>query len=111
MTNNYVQKGEIMDYVNDTGSDIASGDGVVASTQFGVAITSIANGATGSVAIVGVYRMKKDNSQAFTQGTKLYWNETNKQLTTTATDNKVAGHAFDAAATADTEVNINLNRH
>ena len=111
MTKNYVQEGKIMDFVNGTGSDITSGDGVVASTQFGVAITDIKDTATGSVAIVGVYKLAKITTQAFTQGAKLYWDETNKQLTTTATGNKVAGHAFDPAATTDTEATINLNRY
>ena len=111
MTGNYVQEGKIMDYVNDTGSDISSGDGVVASSQFGVAITDIADTKTGSVAIVGVYKLAKINTEAFAQGEKVYWNSTNKQLTTTATGNKVAGHAFEAALTADTEATVNLNKY
>ena len=44
-----------------------------------------------------------------TQGAKLYWDNTNKNLTTTLTANTLIGAAVSAAAIGDSTVIVRLN--
>jgi predicted RecA/RadA family phage recombinase len=78
------------------GADIESGQGVLTGAIFGVAITDIANGAEGVVAVEGVFTLPKAASQAWAQGVKVYWNNTAKNCTTTATSNTLIGFAYAA---------------
>lgn len=73
MAKNYQQPGEVLDYTNNTGSAIASGAVVVAGNLLGVALVDIANGATGSVGIRGVYVVPKVSGAVIAQGESLTW--------------------------------------
>lgn len=73
MTTKYVQDGDILDYTNTSGSTIASGTPVVMGNIIGVALADIANNATGSVAIEGVFNLPKVTGSAWTIGSKLLW--------------------------------------
>lgn len=106
MATNYVQEGNALDYT--AGADIVSGDFVLIGAIGGVAKTNIANGKTGAVHIKGVFSVPKA-SGAVTQGAKLYWDNTNKVLTTTASGNTFVGVAAAAAASGDANVKILLN--
>lgn len=70
MKNEY-QRGDIIDYT--AGADIASGAVVVMSHTLGVAVTAIANGATGAVAIEGVFTVPKVSAAVFAVGEKLLY--------------------------------------
>ena len=59
MAKNHVQPGKVLDYVNDTGADIASGDVVKAGALLGVALKDIPDSETGSVAVDGVFAVPK----------------------------------------------------
>lgn len=109
MANNYVQRGDVLDYANASGSTIANKSGVLIGVRLGVAQADIANNATGSCAMVGVFTLPKLSTDAPAQGAALYWDNTNKRLTTTASGNTLAGYAFKAAASGETTVNIKLN--
>lgn len=98
---NFVKKGEVIDFVNGSGSAIKSGDLVVIGTIFGVAQTDIAIADTGAVLLKGVFVLAKAASQAWAQGAKLYWDATAKNATTTASGNTVFGVAHAAALSAD----------
>lgn len=54
-----VQKGDVIDFLNETGSLITSGSPVVVGNQIGVAATDIADGMTGSVAMEEVFDLPK----------------------------------------------------
>lgn len=108
MATNLIQAGDVMPWTNGTGADVASGDFIAFAASGGIALVDIADGDTGSVALSGVAELAKKATEAFTQGAVLYWDATNKQLTTTATDNTVAGTAFRAAAAADTVGEVRL---
>ena len=73
-----------------------SGEGVKMGSLFGVCLTDIANGAAGEIETVGVFEIKKVGSQAWTQGDRVYWDDTNKQCTTTSSGNLFIGHAHAA---------------
>jgi predicted RecA/RadA family phage recombinase len=67
MATNYVNEGLSLTYTN-SGSAISSGDIVVAGNQIGVALVDIANGATGEVAVQGVYTASKVSAAVIAQG-------------------------------------------
>lgn len=108
MTTRYVQAGKVLDFTN-SGTAIASGDGVLVGTRLGVALTAIAAGATGAVQICGVFTMPKLGTDNIGQGALVYWDATNKRLTTTASGNALAGVAAAAAGAGTTSVNVLLN--
>lgn len=109
---NYHQRGDIIDFV--AGSTIVSGQLVAVGDRVGVAVTDIANGATGAVRVDGVCEVPKASPLAITQGATLYFDATEGELTT-STDgtgslvNAAAGYAFAAALSADTTVLVKLN--
>lgn len=73
MASNFVSEGDVIPYTNTTGSAIASGQVVALSHCIGIALASIAIGATGSVALAGVFTVPKISAAVFAQGEKLIW--------------------------------------
>lgn len=107
MAKNYIQPGEVLDHV--AASNLTSGSAVLVGKRLGVALGDIATGATGSVAMKGVYQLPKLGTDVVAQGDELYWDNTNKRLTTTSTSNTRAGYAAAAAGSGVTTVNVQLN--
>lgn len=107
MTNKYVMTGQVLDYV--AGSNIAVGAVVLMVNRIGVALAAIASGATGAVAVQGVFTVAKLSTDVVAQGDLLYWDAGNSRLTTTASTHKVAGYAAKAAGNGVTTVEININ--
>ena len=70
MAKNYVQDGGVIQHTN-SGTALAAGDPVVIGNLIGVALVDIANGATGSVAIEGVFALPKVDAAVIAQGEKL----------------------------------------
>lgn len=69
MTRLFVQRGGVIDYT--AGSDIAAGQVVVMGHTLGIALTDIASGSLGAVAIEGVYELPKVSAAVFAVGEKL----------------------------------------
>lgn len=107
MATNYVSDGEIMDYT--AAATLAVGVGVLIGARLGVTLVAIANGATGSVAMEGVWTLPKLSTDVVAQGALLYWDNTNSRLTVTATGNTLAGYAMLAAGSGVTTVRIKIN--
>lgn len=55
----YVQRGEILDYTNQTGKTIEAGEVVVFGNRIAVAGTTILEGEIGTLHMTGVYRVPK----------------------------------------------------
>ncbi|MBZ0138238.1 MAG: DUF2190 family protein [Pseudorhodoplanes sp.] len=91
---NYVQPGNTVTLT--APYDVASGDGLLVGAIFGVATGAAANGEAIETALVGVFDLKKVGSQAWAVGDKIYWDNTAKQATKTATDNTLIGVAIEA---------------
>lgn len=102
----FVQEGDILELA--APYDVASGAGAQVGSIFGVAVDSYLNGNNGQFAIEGVFDLAKDTS-APAQGAKLYWDNTAKKVTTTATSNLFIGHAALAALTGDATVRVRLH--
>lgn len=74
MATNLQQPGNVITWTNSTGSDVAAGDVVKLSHTLGVAAVDIANGASGSVYVEGVFSgVPKVSAAVFAQGEKLIW--------------------------------------
>ena len=108
MATTYVRDGKTLTYSN-TGAAISSGDVVLMSNTVGVAIADIAaTTGTGAVQIEGVWTLAAA-AGAWVQGDNLYWDNTAKKFTKTASGNTLAGIAADTKASAATTGNVKLN--
>jgi predicted RecA/RadA family phage recombinase len=105
--NNFKAAGAHMDY-KPTVAVLAS-TMVLVGTKVGVAIADIAANTTGALRVTGVVNYTKNTADVVAQGAALYWDNTNKRLTTTSAGNTYAGYAFAAATGTDTTVDIKIN--
>ncbi|WP_413877099.1 DUF2190 family protein [Albidovulum sp.] len=90
---------------------VASGDGLLVGSIFGVASGIAALGEPVEAALVGVYELKKLGSQAWAVGDRIYWDNTARQTTKVTTSNTLIGVAVDAVASGagDTIGRVRLN--
>lgn len=99
---NFVQPGETLTVTAPAGG-AASGDPVLIGALFGVAAFSAAEGRQLEIVTEGVFDLPKEAGQAFAIGDKLYFDDTTKLLTSTATGNPwVATAVAEALASAAT---------
>ena len=107
MTTKHVQTGNAIDHV--AAADIANGKMVVIGARVGIALAAIAAGATGTLAVTGVFTYAKLSTDNIAQGALVYYDAANNRLTTTASGNTLAGYATAAAGVGTTSVNVKLN--
>lgn len=107
MNTKYSQKGETLDYTNGSGLTLAAGSVVSLATRIGIAGMDIAVGATGTLHMVGVFEVAKDDTD-ITLGAAVYYDVSEDKFTATATDNIPAGYAIAAAGTSDTVCLVKL---
>lgn len=88
---------------------VTAGQGVLVGALFGVAQNTAASGAPVVIHTAGVHVATKDPTQAMTVGQRLFWDNTNRRLTTTATGNFHVGLCYRAAAASDATVAVNLS--
>jgi len=102
----FVQKGESIDYRAET--PVAAGDVIVQDNLAGIARLDIPEGKLGSLAVVGVFDIVKDDS-VVTAGNAIYWNAGAKKATIAKTGSQYLGKAIlDADASGET-VRVLLN--
>lgn len=104
---NFVQPGNTVTATAPTGG-IASGEGAVFTSVFGVANTTAAEGEPVEVDVVGVFELPKA-AGAIAAFARTYWDDTNDNVTTTASGNRLIGFATEAAGASDTIVRVRLN--
>lgn len=115
MANNYRQPGEVLTWTNGTGSAVASGQVVKIGQTLGVALVDIANGASGSVAISGVFVVPKATSAVIAQGDPVLWDVSEGKFdakgATPATGDVSGGSvtAFEAAGNGTTSLRVRFN--
>jgi predicted RecA/RadA family phage recombinase len=107
---NYVQDGDRLQYANASGSTITSGSPVKVGTKVGIAVGDIPNNTTGVLAMEYVFTCTKATTDVIAQGAIVYWDDTAKKMTVTATSNNIAGYAQAAAGNGATTVDLMLNR-
>ncbi len=70
---NFVAQGNVIDWVNDSGADKVAGQVVRIGQVLGVCAANIASGATGSVALRGVFTVPKVSAAVIADGESLTW--------------------------------------
>lgn len=102
---NFLQKGETLNVTAPYA--VASGAAALVGLIFGVAVSTAASGANVDLWMKGVFALAKDTS-TFSVGDVVYWDNTAKAVTSTATSNKKVGIATLAALTGDATANVYL---
>lgn len=120
---NYVQPGNVISYTLGSGeTTLASGKAVKIGLLVGVIASLARNGQTvfftqasaendvAQVSLEGVYTLPKTTGEAWTQGAKVYWDNTAKAVTTTASGNTAMGYAWAAYSSGATSGDVLLAR-
>jgi predicted RecA/RadA family phage recombinase len=102
---NMIQQGDTLELA--APYDRTSGQGALIGSIFGVAQVDVLSGVRASFAVAGVFDLTKA-SGAVTEGAKLYWDNTAKNVTTTSTSNTLIGCATQAAASGDATARVRL---
>lgn len=105
---NFVQPGSTVTLTAPAGG-VVGGNAYLIGALFVVAVFSAADGKPFAAKTVGVFELPKTAGQAVTEAAALYWDNTNKVLTTTVGTNTKVGAATQAAAAGDATALIRLN--
>ena len=86
-----------------TAAALTSGQAIQVGSLFGICLTDYAIGDDYVIRRTGVFEgQPKDTAAAWTAGDKIYWDNTAKKFTKTATSNLQVGYAAANALIADT---------
>lgn len=111
--NNYVKDGHTRTWVNGTGSAVVAGQVVVVGQQLAIACTDIASGATGEVALDGMFVVPKVTTAVIANGEMVLWDVSAgkfdaKSATPATGDVSNAAIAAEAAGNGATTIRIQL---
>jgi len=104
---NFVQKGDVVTLI--APRDLASGDAVLVGAVFAVATTAAVSGASVECERKGVFDLPALNTDTLAAGAKVYWDETNHRITTTASGNTLVGAATVAKTSGATVARVLLD--
>lgn len=106
---NFIQKGDNVTLA--APYDRTSGQGALIGALFGVASVDVLSGVSAAFVTTGVFDLTKVGSQAWTVGALVYWDNTNKRCTTSASGNTLIGSAMAAvgAGAGETIGRVRLN--
>jgi predicted RecA/RadA family phage recombinase len=107
MATNFKQEGDVLELV--APYTRTSGQGAKVGGLFGVALVDVASGAAANFAVEGVWVLPKTSSQAWTQGQKIYWDDSNKRCDNDGTVGLLIGVASADAGSSDTTGAVRLN--
>lgn len=108
---NDVPDANALTWTNGTGGALVKGDVALIGGGCAILDVDIANGGSGTIHTgPGIaYRTSvKTTGQAWAQGVKLYWDDTNKKWTTTSSGNTLGAYAKAAALSAASVADIVL---
>jgi len=88
---------------------VNSGEGVLVGALFGVALDDAGDGEDVVIVTEGVFDIAALGTDTGAQGTKVYWDDTNHQVTTTATNNTFIGVLTAAKVNGDTTARVRLS--
>ncbi len=108
MSKTLLNEGKALTYTA-SGASFVSGQPVLIGTRIGICEVAIADGESGTVSVAGRHRVPKNNAQAWTQCAKVYWDDTSKVFTTTASGNTLVGFIAEAADSADEFGDVVIN--
>lgn len=88
---------------------VSGGSGALVTSIFGVAVRDLASGEAGGFKVAGIFYLAKTTGTAWTAGDRLYWDDSGKKLTKTATAGQLVGVCTTDAASGDAFGYIRLN--
>lgn len=94
---NFVQPGDVLEFIAPAGG-VTAGTGVKMGDILVIATTTAAAGDKFNGVRIGVVDHAKLSAQAWTEGQRVLWDDTNKRFTTVTTGNFIAGAAAAVAA-------------
>lgn len=101
-----VRNGRTMDYT--CAAAVAKDDVIVVGAVVGIAASAGEIGEVIALDVVGVYELTA-NTAAIAQGAAVYWDATNEEVTTTATNNTLLGHAWEASGSGVLTALVKIN--
>lgn len=104
----FIQDGDRIDFLNETGADIGVGEVLPMVSRIGVPMTNIVQNDIGAVKVTGVFEVPAVTGTAFAVGDAVYWNDTSGYVTTTATGNTPAGFAIAPKLAAGTTALVKI---
>lgn len=108
MGNNFIQRGDVMDFTA-PGGGFTAGVAIKVGALVVVPTVTAASGVVVPCHVAGVHTLAKATGAAWTEGAALYWANGTANFTTTATANERAGTAAAAAASGDTTGKVRLD--
>jgi predicted RecA/RadA family phage recombinase len=88
---NFLQEGDVIRATAPYA--VLSGVGMLVGSLFGVTQAAAAISTPVDIAVEGVFVLAKATGAAWTEGARIYWDDTAKNCTTTASTNKLIGVA------------------
>jgi len=107
---NFIQPGDSLGLAIPYAGGVTAGQGVLVGALFGVAAADGAQNAVIECQTKGVFDLTKEPALAITAGARVFWDNSNRRITTTATGNFNVGFATQAALAADATVRVVLIR-
>lgn len=104
---NFVQSGKTVSVLAPYA--LTSGAGALVGSLFGVAAAAAANGAAVELAREGVYDLVAVSADTGSVGAKVYWDNTNKRITTTSSGNTLVGALAAAKGNGETTARVLLD--
>jgi len=112
MAANMFGDGEVWDLPCPYAAGVTSGQGMLVGTRlFGVAMANAVQNQLVATRFDGIFDLAKNTSQAVTAGDRLWWDNTNRVLTTTAAGNMAVAIAVAGAGAADARVRVKVTPH
>jgi predicted RecA/RadA family phage recombinase len=104
---NFVQRGKVLSVT--APYDVMSGGGVKVGSLFGIAACHAANGMPVEIERTGVFDVGAVMVDTGSQGAKIYWDNTARKMTTTATNNTLVGALTTAKGSSDATARVLLD--
>ena len=104
---NFVQIGEAVTIP--APATVTSGEGVLVGSLFGIASNDATTAETLTISTTGVFEMPKVAADDMSVGDVIYWDDSAKLVTLTATDNTKIGVAVNDAGNGSGFVRVRLN--
>lgn len=108
MKASFWQKGESLDYVNETNAKIEANTIMAYGARLGVIGTDINPGELGSIHVAGVFEIPKTDQTAIAAGTEVFWDGSGITASSGA-DTIKAGFAAQAAKADDAKILVSIN--
>lgn len=98
---NFISEGDTLTFT--ASGNVASGEGVLVGSAFGVATGPVANAEPGTLKLTGVFDLPKIGSQAWSVGNPIYWDASSKACTNVGSTHKQIGIAVLATGSTSGE--------